>query len=80
MRSRRGMDAHDVPTIVALISPQRGHDRTMIEPRSHRDRATIVRRSWFLPIYHPPSDEDQRIQVSPRATEVAKDCDHPMKP
>ena len=42
-----GRDADDVPTIVALISPQRDHDRAMIEtdrvairPRSCADRGS----------------------------------------
>ena len=37
-----GRDAHNVLTIVALISPQRGDDRATIEPRSCVDRGSCL--------------------------------------
>ena len=73
MRSWERIDGHDRTTIVAhqsvvivaFILPQRSHDRTTIRPRSHHDWATIARRSWFLVIFRPPSNEDRHVQVSP---------------
>ena len=36
-------------------------DFAMNEPRSRDDRATIVRRSWFLVFLSPSSDEDRVV-------------------
>ena len=49
---------------------------TTVAPRSNHDRVAIGLRSRDSCISgRPPSDEDQRLQVSPRATEVVKDRD-----